>query len=368
MLWSRAGLTLLGISCLSLGCSMKAGEEVRLIGVSSMTNPTPAKASLPATYQGVLPCADCPGIRTTLNMWPDGVFYLRRTYLGKGDQEKESSLYEVGQWKVIPDGTKLELQEARDSLLSFAVKSATHLRPLDSEGREIASRQEVDLVRQPRFDWFEPRLILDGMYATDSGARRFKECLTGRPFSVAQEAEVRALDAAYAKGRMNPGEPLLATVEARIARPHRHDSGEQHRIVVERFIELWPGETCGQGLVAARLDNTYWKVVRLAGRPVPRPAGGQEIHMRLISDGRKVQGFAGCNRFLGSYELEDNRIRFIGLATTRMACADSMEAEKEFLNALSEAGTWKILGNHLELYGSDGKVLGRFESLSPNRP
>ena len=66
--------------------------------------------------------------------------------------------------------------------------------------------------------------------------------------------------------------------------------------------------------------------------------------MRSIPDGRRVQDFAGCNRLLGGYELEDNRIRFIGLATTRMACADGMEAEKELLNALSDTGTWKIRG------------------------
>jgi hypothetical protein len=42
-----------------------------------------------------------------------------------------------------------------------------------------------------------------------------------------------------------------------------------------------------------------------------------------------------------------------------MACADGMEAEKELLHALSDTRTWKIRGNHHELYGSDGKVLGR---------
>ena len=42
-----------------------------------------ALGALPATFVGELPCADCPGIRHQLDLWPDGAFFLRRTYLGR---------------------------------------------------------------------------------------------------------------------------------------------------------------------------------------------------------------------------------------------------------------------------------------------
>jgi len=365
----RTGLVLLGVSLLCLGCTMKAADDVRLIGVSSMPNPTPAKASLPATYEGVLPCPDCPGIKTILNLWPDGVFYRRMIRLEEnGKSQPVIDSYDVGRWTVTADGMKFILQTGRDFPDSFAVKSATRLRLLNVEGQEINSGQHADLVRRPRFEMFEPRLTLDGMYTNVSGAGRFRECLTEREFSVSEDAQQRVLEDAYVRARLTPIEPLLATIEGRISERHDTDSGDHHVVAVERFVNIWPGETCGQSVSAAQLENTDWKLVRLHGHPVSRPTGRQETYLRLVSDGKKLQGFAGCNRLTGGYVLEEKRIRIIDLATTRMACDDLMEEEKEFLNALALAATWKIHGNHLELYGADGQVRGRFESKPTNRP
>ncbi len=41
-------------------------------------------------FSVVLPCADCEGIRYTLNLQPGNLFYLRQTYLGKGAGEGQS--------------------------------------------------------------------------------------------------------------------------------------------------------------------------------------------------------------------------------------------------------------------------------------
>lgn len=34
------------------------------------------------TYQGEIPCADCPGQRLTVTLFPDFTFRLRQTYFG----------------------------------------------------------------------------------------------------------------------------------------------------------------------------------------------------------------------------------------------------------------------------------------------
>jgi len=39
----------------------------------------------PGTYTGLLPCADCEGIRTTVTLNDDGTFVCERIYLGKSD-------------------------------------------------------------------------------------------------------------------------------------------------------------------------------------------------------------------------------------------------------------------------------------------
>jgi len=66
-------------------------------GIKPRTAETFAEQSLPATYTGVLPCADCEGIRYTLNMFEDEVFFLRMTYLGKG---KGDSFDDIGTWDL----------------------------------------------------------------------------------------------------------------------------------------------------------------------------------------------------------------------------------------------------------------------------
>ncbi|MGR5237157.1 copper resistance protein NlpE [Vibrio alfacsensis] len=42
------------------------------------------------TYQGVLPCADCEGIDTTLILHPDGSYTLEQVYKGKEDNKLKS--------------------------------------------------------------------------------------------------------------------------------------------------------------------------------------------------------------------------------------------------------------------------------------
>jgi len=66
-------------------------------GIKPRTAETFAEQTFPATYTGVLPCADCEGIRYTLNMFEDEVSFLRRTYLGKG---KGKSFDDIGTWDL----------------------------------------------------------------------------------------------------------------------------------------------------------------------------------------------------------------------------------------------------------------------------
>ncbi len=132
-------------------------------------------------------------------------------------------------------------------------------------------------------------------------------------------------------------------------------------VLLVSFLSTGCG-TCGARFSTAELENTYWKLVRLGDQPVIVSPGRQEPHLRLVSEGRKAQGFAGCNRLLGAYELEGQKLRFAHLATTRMACPDEMEPEHAFLRALESTARWNILGEHLELYDSGGTLLARFEA------
>lgn len=84
--------------------------------------------------------------------------------------------------------------------------------------------------------------------------------------------------------------------------------------------------------------------------------------MTLMPQRNGVQGFAGCNRLMGSYELKGENLKFGRMASTRMACQNGMELENSFMQALESTAKWKIEGEHLELSDLTGTLVARFES------
>ena len=59
----------------------------------------------PGTYEGVLPCADCEGILTTLTLAADGRYVISRAWLGRGD----AVLTEEGGFSWTDDGRNVVL-------------------------------------------------------------------------------------------------------------------------------------------------------------------------------------------------------------------------------------------------------------------
>jgi heat shock protein HslJ len=209
---------------------------------------------------------------------------------------------------------------------------------------------------------------LRGMYSYMADAGWFVECRSGVRLSVAQEGENALLEAAYSRARgaagasAGDGVPMLATVEGRVEdRPPMEGSGLRPTLIVEKFVSLAP-EGCSGPSSTAQLENTYWKLMALKDSIVETPEGAREIHLVLNSEGKRVSGFAGCNRISGGYGLEGDKITFGALARTMMACATGMEIERQFNEALSRVAGWKISGETLQLTDAHGATIATFES------
>jgi copper homeostasis protein (lipoprotein) len=123
------------------------------------------------------------------------------------------------------------------------------------------------------------------------------------------------------------------------------------------------GAPAGSGVA---LEGTEWRLVALAGAPVPPGEGRSHPGFRLVADGRKVQGNAGCNRMMGTYELDGTSLRFGPLASTKMACP-AMETETKFLEALRATTRYELAGSNLTLFGADAPV-ARLEATTPPSP
>ena len=285
------------------------GSEVHLLLRMVAASKTAGKSAspaplgnLPATFVGELPCADCPGIRYHLNLFPDRVFFLRMMYLGRGDN---ANFDDIGSWVVSSDRNTLLLKGGREAPAMFRIKDANTLRMLDVEGRDIESSLNYDLLRTKTVEPLEPRLTMRGMYRYFADAGQFTECLTRRRWPVAPERDNAALESAYTKARLTAGEELLVNLEGQVAmRPKIEGQGAQPTLVVDKFIAVSPGETCGARFSSAALENTYWKLTRLGDKPVIVPAKQREPHFVLNSKTKRIAGSSGCNRFMGTLSAE----------------------------------------------------------------
>ena len=111
----------------------------------------------------------------------------------------------------------------------------------------------------------------------------------------------------------------------------------------------------------ASIVDTEWLLSTVNGRQVARRDRGPDIQLTLDSKTGAVSGYAGCNRFKGSYRLQGNKLTFGDLAVTAMACESGGEVESEFLKALGGLGEVRVAGRTLLGY-REGALVASFEA------
>lgn len=181
----------------ALGLLFLAGCMPRQEGAAAV--PDPAHSSRNAldwagAYEGVLPCADCPGIRTRLTLRPDGTYELSRLYI---DRDREPRLAS-GRFTWQPGGNAIALEPRDGATMRFAV----------GEGRLAL----LEPGAPPR--WPQPaRFVLERVAGQgDAGLQRTLESHRWT-LASATDAQGRRLEAllggtkpvafAFADGRLN---------------------------------------------------------------------------------------------------------------------------------------------------------------------
>lgn len=207
-----------------------------------------------------------------------------------------------------------------------------------------------------------PAQNLRGMYSYMADAGWFVDCRSGVRLAVAQEGDNAALEAAYSRDKRMDGAPLLATVEGRVEdRMPMEGPGPRPTLIVEKFVSIAP-EGCSGPASTAQLENTYWKLMTLNNASVESPPGTRELHLVLNSENARLNGFSGCNTFMGAYTLEGPKISFSRVAGTKMACAGNMSIESRVHEMLGNVRGWKISGETLQFLDQAGTPIATFES------
>ena len=247
-----------------------------------------------------------------------------------------------------------------------------------------------------------------GVYSYEADSARFLDCKTGQTVPVLMEGDSALLENAYMASRNGPNTAMLASVDGRIVERASSDpvlaqqGKKELALRVERFVSLSSATSCagdkaknlgvpvpveapvaagaaagtaaaataskGQTKPAAAeqatasLDNTYWKLLTLNGKAVPRL--DKEAHIILQSQGKLV-GSGGCNRLMGSWKQDGAKLHIGQVAGTRMACRGAAATtEAALLKMLGQVASWRLHGEQLELLDAKGKLLAQFQAVA----
>ena len=85
------------------------------------------------TYQGIIPCADCEGIKTEITIKYDLTYVIKTIYLGKADGK---TFEKTGRFVWDKTGSNITLEELNGNPVQFKV-GENQLIQLDLEGKII---------------------------------------------------------------------------------------------------------------------------------------------------------------------------------------------------------------------------------------
>ena len=212
-----------------MGCHNRAEMEV--------LEPTQAEALKPMqqSWRGVLPCADCEGIETSLFLEKDGTWVMNQHYQGA---KAPSTFASYGTWARTAD--KLVLTDTAGEKRYFRAKGEG-LEMLDMQGNPIASQFNYTLAPITAALPATP-MAMRGMYFYMADAAIFTDCATGKKVSVANNAQ---LERDYAAARGNDTKPVLLMVDGHFTLQANPDSGEKIKTLVpDRDARFEAGKNC----------------------------------------------------------------------------------------------------------------------------
>ncbi|WP_336998311.1 envelope stress response activation lipoprotein NlpE [Leclercia sp. M50] len=218
-----------GALAILMGCHNRA--EVQALEPAHEEALKPMQQS----WRGVLPCADCEGIETSLFLEKDGTWVMNQHYQGA---KAPSSFASYGSWARTAD--KLVLTDTQGEKHYFRAKGEG-LEMLNREGNPIESQFNYTLAPVNAALPSTP-MAMRGMYFYMADAASFTDCATGKKLSVANNAQ---LERDYAAARGNDTKPVLLTVNGHFTLEANPDTGQSVKtLIVDKDAAFQAGKDC----------------------------------------------------------------------------------------------------------------------------
>mgnify|MGYP000906633875 CR=1 FL=1 len=187
------------------------------------------------SWRGVLPCADCEGIETSLFLQKDGTWVMNQRYQGA---KEPSSFASYGTWARTAE--KLVLTDTTGDKTFFRAKGEG-MEMLDREGNPIESQLNYTLAPVKAALPATP-MAMRGMYFYMADAAIFTDCATGKRMPVANNAQ---LERDYLAARTENGQSVLLTLEAHFTMEANPDTGEKVKtLMADKEAKFIPGKGC----------------------------------------------------------------------------------------------------------------------------
>jgi len=211
--------------------------------------------------------------------------------------------------------------------------------------------------------------VMEGLYKYMADAALFKECLTGKYYPVAFEADNVALEKAYMQDTNGSGDFLKVEIKGKIVkRPKMEGDGEEDTLLVERFIRMEGKKDCSEHHENVPIINNYWKLISLNDESVITKENEREAHILLktgFNGVGELKMVTSCGTVMGSYKIEDQNIEIKFKEkdpSEEKTCKDKV-MENRFTDALISAKYWKTEGETLKLLDETDTILAEFKAI-----
>lgn len=212
------------------GCNNRS--EVDVLQATRAAELKPMQQS----WRGILPCADCEGIETSLFLEKDGTWVMNERY--QGVREEPSSFASYGTWARTAD--KLVLTDSQGEKSYYRAKGES-LEMLDREGNPIESQFNYTLEPVKASLPVTP-MAMRGMYFYMADAATFTDCATGKRVAVAGNAE---LERGFLAARGGSEKPVLLSLEGHFTLDANPDTGAPVKTLnADKAIKFIPGKSC----------------------------------------------------------------------------------------------------------------------------
>lgn len=124
--------------------ALLAAASVALSSAALAQDSSRLSLDWPGTYQGTIPCGDCPGIQTRLTLWEDGTFERSTLYI---DRDK-TPFVDAGEFEWNSAGSVITLAGTSERPLQYQV-GENRLFQLDRNGERITGglAEQYQLVK-----------------------------------------------------------------------------------------------------------------------------------------------------------------------------------------------------------------------------